>query len=491
MTAILLILVGSVLSKLIQFEHEKEVSSKIVALAKQTIVVVMISILLSPVLVYTLALVELNIMAMAININPKIVGVKTDVEEIETFLLDSTNTPQILKSDKGLNPGLVTVAMAAAGKDNFFSQRILPSLPNMMVMPVAISDDPVLLVDNFLILKPQKLDEISRISPALIYRLVKNQFSNREIKAPPKLLYASREEYNKYRIQDLEEKLLKMEQELGEFENETELIQAQIEADKEMIVEKKEALNQIYRNREAEYQKCLGEDISEVICKDNLKVWDDQIIEANGEVTFAQTMVEEGMRTLSDIQDYIKVNQAQKSAVKLIQESVVQEYGQFVPPDEIYITREDMQNRTLTEYLETITHEYLHYSSFISQNRTLSDSFWEEGLTEYFARKAIEKSLQEKTNIGYPAAVKIITQVSRRIDDSELAEIYFGKDQTLLEETLDRVYGDGFYQETRIYFTLLQYSSNPEQILKYANTIMERIDGPKLDAEDVLSGPVS
>jgi hypothetical protein len=132
-------------------------------------------------------------------------------------------------------------------------------------------------------------------------------------------------------------------------------------------------------------------------------------------------------------------------------------------------------------------HEYLHYASYISDDKKLSDVFFEEGLTEYFARQIIKDDLNISTNIGYPVSAKILDQMTKRISESELADIYFSKDQDRLEKLLDRTYGENFYKNTGIKFLNLQYASSPDLALKIANEIMKNIGGNPLKEKDLLS----
>ena len=73
------------------------------------------------------------------------------------------------------------------------------------------------------------------------------------------------------------------------------------------------------------------------------------------------------------------------------------------------------------------------------------------------------------------------------IPEAELSDIYFSKDQEGLERTLNRVYGDTFYEDTRFLFASLQYASNEKEVLELANAIMKKINGKSLTEEDLES----
>jgi hypothetical protein len=166
---------------------------------------------------------------------------------------------------------------------------------------------------------------------------------------------------------------------------------------------------------------------------------------------------------------------------------VPNELGVFEPKDKIKIAFATTSSHAIADYLETVAHEYLHYTSYISQAKRFSDSFFEEGLTEYFARNIIQKELQTTTNLGYPVQVKIITEMTKRIPESDFMDSYFTKDDAELIYMVDRAYGDGFYENNQILFETLQYTSDPKQMLQLANTIMKKIDGQRLTEKDLFS----
>lgn len=476
-----------VISRKIKFEIGMNKMRRIMICGKQALIIVFTGLLMSSLMVFTIALVELNVLALLVNINPRTMGVRNDIAEIEE-ILKLKNTPvQIVIITPGNSQEIVTIAANSADKESVFSRDIIPSIPDFMVMPVANLRSNIILFDNTLIVNQKNLKELEMISPLVTSQLLKHRFPGKSFKPAPIILFADRREYNQYRRADLDKKLKKMDEELISFENQIELLEAQNELNKEGISEKEEALNKVYRQREAEYQKCFSTQKSEVKCKQEILAWDEKIIQASGEVKNAVKKTEDDKKQLIELGDFLKVIQAQQSVLKVLENNIVQEFGQFVPPDAIYLTTEELEKKSTVDYFETLTHEYLHYESYISDKRVLADAFWEEGLTEYFARNAIKKGLNADTNIGYPAAVKIIRQVAKRIPESELAEIYFTKDQTKLKESLDLVYGDNFYNNSRILFTLIQYTSDPTQIVKYANSIMEKIGGNPLTLEDVMS----
>jgi hypothetical protein len=170
----------------------------------------------------------------------------------------------------------------------------------------------------------------------------------------------------------------------------------------------------------------------------------------------------------------------------LLKNNIPHELGAFDPPDTIKILINTTSSHAIADYFETVVHEYLHYASY-SDNKNFTASFFEEGLTEYFARMAIQNNLNTSTNMGYPVFTRIISEITKIIPETELADIYFSKDELGLRTTLNRVYGDSFYADNLITFETLQYTSDPNQMLKLANVIMAKIGANPLKQPDITS----
>ena len=142
-------------------------------------------------------------------------------------------------------------------------------------------------------------------------------------------------------------------------------------------------------------------------------------------------------------------------------------------------------SNTLADYLSTLVHEYFHYTSYVSEE-TVLPGFFEEGLTEYFARKAIKQELNISTQLGYPVLVKIIEKIVDDIGEDELKEIYLTKNTDRLIGILNEKYGDTFYNESELYFTLLPFLPAEDQ-LTVANNILIRIGGNQLNSDNIFS----
>ena len=158
------------------------------------------------------------------------------------------------------------------------------------------------------------------------------------------------------------------------------------------------------------------------------------------------------MNTLRETKLIIETYKAECEQQKLAE---VTEWGVFYEPSSIYIISQDEFDYYPSEYFHILLHEYLHFKSY-NGTKELS-IFFEEGLTEYFSLKALETDDQW---IFYADAIVIIEKITERISEDDLWEIYISKDEDLLEQRLDYVYGDGFYEKHQTDFNAIVQGIN-------------------------------
>ena len=299
----------------------------------------------------------------------------------------------------------------------------------------------------------------------------------------------TRDEYQAFRSADFAQKIVGIDIELTKLNSGIVSLLAEISSTEAAASSSQALIQDTYARMESDYVKCASLGIhSELYCQDQKKPLYDAADLARHELDSWQAKLTRGRKLIADQKAIIAFYQSQKIVGRTLSDNIPHERGSFDPISGIKLTLDTIDNpRALADYFATLTHEYLHYTSFVSEGKKLSDPFFEEGLTEYYARMAIAKDLAVSTNLGYPAFVKIITKLAKNIPDSELADIYFTKDQSKLESVLNRVYGDRFYQDIRPVITALQYSSSPHQILPLANIIMDAIGGDRLTETDLLS----
>lgn len=414
----------------------------------QTIFLFLGSMLCSFVVVCIIGYLHLTIFSGMLSINPGLLGITSDTELIAKRLHDNSQSAKIVLVDPEKESMAFTFAKITSGSDNMYGRYLLPSIPQGVVLPVTKEMPSMILLDNTLIVTRVDEEQLEAISPELGYLLVKQYFPRRLIKAYPKLSFMDKTGYQKYRQEDAKKKIVQIDKEIEKMQGIVSSLSAQLETD---------------TRQKRQIQKILAD--------------------------------------YEYYEDYFKT---QKEKMQEATSHIPNELGFFHNPDTIQIiyvppvTNKKVSvgstrqiGPSLIDYFETLTHEYLHYASFIDEDQRISSSFFEEALTEYFARNIIEQGLSTKTNLGYPLQVKIMTEMTKMYTESELAEIYFTKDEVALASALNRVYGDNFYEENFPMFETMQYTSSRKQALTLANMIMKKIGGAPLTEKDLVSSYTS
>jgi hypothetical protein len=445
--------------------------------------ILVISFFLSYVVLLFIAFLQLNIFSLLININPKMLGIIADRNTVVSILKKNSLPPKIVTSSDEQNSEIVKITGTFSGTNSFYGYYVLPSIPGFLILPTKYPASSLLLVDNTLIIIRLNPDDLQEISPTVSNLLVQKYFSQRKIRAYPKVTIMNKAEYQKYREKQFEKDLVTVSQETEKYRRQIASISISIADDKNSISHKKDLIDKAT----LEYRQCLANgDYSLIYCKD--------LLSKSGKSKLEQDMTDLNLKLLSD-QDKLKESQkyydfyiALGKQVKLVERTISEEFGAFTPKDTIGMAFNTTDSaHTIADYLETLVHEYIHYASYVSEDKKLTDSFFEEGLTEYFARQVIKDNLDVSTNLGYPVSSKIFGQMTKRILESDLADVYFSKDQNKLQKLLNRAYGEGFYKDSRMLFLNLQYASDTKQILKFANEIMQKIGGDPLKESDVFS----
>jgi hypothetical protein len=445
-----------------------------------------VGIFLSYAILLLIAFTELNILSISTLINRNILGIISDTDAIVKTLKKTNYPPQIMAGDKGQNRELVAVARTFTGTDNFYGKYVLSSIPSFLVIPTKF-DSSVLLVDNTLIITQLNAKDLEKISPTVSYLLIQKYFLQRKIKSYPDISIMSEQEYKTFRKANFEESLQKISKEIEKYEKQKEATASSLEETKSKLTYYKNLVETSTSTRDTAYRKCLANGKSTLdSCKNILNQYKD-ISSQNELITALNLRVSSDESKLKEFEEYYNFYTTLGKSVKVLTENVPHELGLFLPKKTIKIVFSTTNSHRIADYLDSLVHEYLHYASYTSDDKKLSDAFFEEGLTEYFAKQIISDDLNVSTNVGYPIFAKIITQMTKRIPESDFEEIYFTKDQNKLEGILDKVYGENFYKNTRLQFLTLQYSTNPKEALQVANDIMKKIGGEPLKEKDLFN----
>lgn len=462
----------------------------------QTIFSFIISFFCSFVLLFFVAWLQLNILSISLHKAPRFVGVTNDVNTITNKLKAFSEPPQIIATDNDAHKELVAIAMATTGTSSFYGNVVLSALPRLSVFPIEKSSSSMLLLDNTLIVTRLDRTDLTKVSPIIGYLYAQRYFPTRALKTNPKVSVMTTQEFASYRKQDAKNKLQQLTADISLLQTEVSSLSATIQQDTDAITQNQKLIHDTYATQDDKENQCIAagtvqngkfvRTYPDSYCKNLSPDTDTIVAKANNTIDKLTTEIQTSKAQQSVYKQYVTFFTAQQKVAQVSQANIPYELGVFVPKNGIQLVLDETSVHEAADYFETLTHEYFHFASYQEKSHFAS-SFFEEGLTEYFARQAIQDELNTSTNLGYPVFVKIIAQMTKRIPESELADIYFSKDEQQLEATLNRVYGDNFYSKNYPYFQALLYTAEPKQTLQIANTIMKHIGGVPLTNKDLYS----
>lgn len=440
---------------------------------------------------------EANLLATRIKANPESAGIIWGKDKILKKLKGMDHPPTIAEGGNNLSAKVILLeSKNNNSRGNFYTQAILKNIPSNLVIPLGIPNEPLVMSGDNLIINSVDKDQIEAISPTLGKLLVKNYFKNRYIKDEPTLQVLGRQDYLKFREDQINSALAEIDKYIQTAKDIINSIYSSIATDKQKIATNQNGLDSSISSRDSAYDYCINagyyfygyfyHTFSQSYCDSTKSSWDSTIAGFQKNISDWQAQLSADQAALPQYQEALTTLRSYRDLVASQKDITPQELGVFLPKDKtIKIALDYTSPKSVTEYVETLTHEYLHYTSYVSDERSLPQ-FFEEGLTEYYARKAVKQATGENTNFGYPLLVKIIQQMVSKIPESTLQEIYFNKDQSQLEGVLDDTYGKDFYKDSQYYFAIITFVP-PKDALKIANNIMIKIGGKSLNENDLES----
>lgn len=506
---VILTLIGSGVSfngsdRQLEFEFKKSLLTQKLLSA---IGALFIAFFLSFFTIYIYAVVQLNFSVIAIQTTPNAVGVVYGKTQINNKLKSMTSSPQVVSADNNLsNTTLATIISGGANQKSFYQTRILKSIPHSLILPFSINNQPVVLVQNTLIINTIDKDTMQTISPALAHLFLNSFFKNHVWKADPNVIILSRQDYLAFRQSEINDEVKKISDEIQKVEDYIGQVQSDIALSNQKIAANQGALQQAQDYKATTYNNCINAGYydfylggfyhyyTQSYCEGLASQYDQYITGDQQNINDWNSRLQTDEGYLTDAQTVEKEYQTARDYVNSTKDSTPDETGKFNPPNTVRVVLDSTNSKGVDEFIETLVHENLHYQSSIKdRNFQFSDGsydgFWEEGLTEYFARKVVAADLSVNINQGYPLIVKIVAQITKKIPESTLERIYFDKDDSTLQSVLNNAYGNTFYKDTEPYFEYLSYLPDNLQ-LKYANNIMTRIGGRQLTSKDLYSTDV-
>lgn len=454
-------------------------------------------------LVFILLISAIQILSIGIlsRVNSNFISIITDVEQIKGKIKNNNDIPIIIGSDNDSRSLIIENNGLIWKTSEFYNKNLLKNLPNSFFSIIKNPNSPIFFYKNYLVIKTIDKDTIQKISPTVSKKIIEKYFDTKYIRNEPKVEVISRQDYLKYRDDQFNEQLREIQSLIDDIKKQIRFVNSKISEAKSSISTLQEYISLNSRYRDEEYNQCISKTYtiygygyfpnytyraySDQYCnqlRDNRNAQNDEYQNSINQYTknlnYYQGQAYSLNQDFSDLDNYSGFVESAKSQTPY-------ELGLFEPPESVKIVLESTSNKAIGDYFATLTHEYLHYTSYVSEERFLP-LFFEEGFTELLSRNSIKESLKINTNIGYPLITKIMDVISSKIDKDILSQIYFTKDTNLLESTLDNNFGKNFYKDTEPFFTLIPYLPS-DQALKMANNIMYRIDGPKLTENDIYS----
>lgn len=491
------IVISFLILKSLRIERQHPQKNHLLIIATQACFVFITGVFLSFVVLLLIAILQLNFLAYVLDMSPNLLGIQTNIKEITSSLTKNARVPEIIASDPDHYKQLQAIASATTGTNSFYGKYMLPSIPDFLVLPTKKLNS-TMLIDKTLIISGINTSDLEQISPIVGYLFIKNYFPDKPIKHFPKVIIMTDGEYVKFRQADFTKKLTDINKQLLDTEIQISSTSALIQDIKNNIAKAQDSIKQAYLQKNKTLNKCVADGTynsagifirknSKEYCNNLVSNTDGIVIDADNNINAYTKELEKNNNLLKTYQLYDDFFKAQSKLTNSLETNIPHELGLYVPPNTLQIVIDTTSPHAIADYLETVVHEYYHYTSHAEGGKSLSSGFFEEGLTEYFARNTIKDSINTSTNMGYPIFIKIISQITKIIPESELADIYFNKDQKRLESALNRVYGDNFYKNSLVLFTTIQYSSDFKQLLKYGNLLMAKINGPMLKENDLYS----
>lgn len=447
------------------------------------------------------AFLHLNFLSLQVNLAPQSAGIIMGDKVVE--ILKSIDKPPFIQeiNKSQVNKEILAIKINSKNTNSFYLDQIILSIPKELIIPLNINKQNLIFLDNNLLISELNEKDLAAISPVLGNLLVKDYFKPRYIKNYPILRVLGRQEFIKVQDEQIDKQLSYIDNILNLAQPYIDQDYANVANDKSKIAYNQDGLNSDVSYRDWQYSNCLSAGYYDYFtgmfikyyyqgyCDQLRQSWDNRINQWQKNIDDLTQQLNYDEGTLNQDLNIIQSIKNYRSLVENQKNLTPQEYGVTYDTNKIDIALDWTNAKSLTAFLETLTHEYLHYTSYVSEEKVLP-IYFEEGITEYYARKVIKKELGQDTNFGYPLLEKVMGTLLAKLPQNDLEEAYFTKDSNSLEYIINKTYGDKFYENNQLNFISLFYGSS-DDALKSANDIMKKIDGSKILKQDLFSEPIN
>lgn len=425
-------------------------------------------------------------------------GILSEPKEIAEAIKKTNTAPKVVGVGNNYKKSFIAIEYTNKNRGKFYTEKIISWIPEKFLITLNPPDKSIVLYGNYLLIRDLDKEAIQTISPVLGKALVKGYFESSVLKDEPDLKVVSRQEYLKLRDDQINKQLGELDDALKEVNNYLGYLYGVIQEAKGKIEVNQSGVGRAIAARDDQYNYCKTAGYysyyfgtfyryyTDGECESKRQEWDQIIAGFQQNISDWQASLSQAQTELPEFQYYKQRLESVRVLVESQKQSAIQELGLFEPEKSIKVVLESTDNKAINDYLGTLIHEYIHYTSYVSDERTLP-RFFEEGLTEYFARKTMSKELGQNTNLGYPLIVKIIEEIMKKVPEDEFKRIYFTKNEEALKSVLNKAYGNKFYAQSELYFTILIFDFSSPESLKIANNIMFKVGGKELKEEDLSS----
>lgn len=467
---------------------------------------------------YVFAFSQKTFINYKIKLHPKSNGLIWSKEDLVSKLNSENNPPKIIKAEDNINNQIVKYVVACSNnKGQFYQQLVLTGVlkrfPANMNIP---NDSPVTMYADNLYVKNLDKDIFEAISPILAKLMIEKEVDGKDVKVIPEMHLMDRQEYNQFREDQINEVIARLDTALAKVTKVVNSYASAVSYDKGKINYNVDMANLTVSVGNSSYSNCINaqDTISHYVagtcsyypytycspgyftytyeprysygyCENMRNSYNDEIDQYNSEADNWRVQLQSDQYELNIYTEIRKIIAGYKEMAIASKDDIPYELGVFAPPNNIKIAIDSTDTETLADYFGTVIHEYYHYTSYISSEKSLP-TFFEEGLTEYFARKAVKDDMGIETNEGYPLIVKVIERMMDKIPEKDFQNIYFTKDSDLLVTTLDNAFGKNFSKDNELYFEYISYIPSKDA-LEITNKLLDKIGATEITEDDLFS----
>ena len=464
-----------------------------------TLVTLFLGLSLALIVTGVIGLIQLNAVSINFRLNPQHNGLITEKQKIIDSLKSMDKAPVIIPyTPSDQNKLLIALAISNQTSNSFYAKAIVSQIPSLLVVPLQLPNNSVFMLNNLLVVKNINPSDIEPLSPYIGYLLVKTYFDGRLIKSYPIVKLMGRQEYLDYRVSQFNQKISNVNTAIQNLEDEISTYYGRIQSDKNKIASWQDYISTENSYKSSAYNDCMSNYIYLIYgttpdssyCQNQASqlssTYDSNISQANQNIDALNQDIKNVQYYLSLDQDLESYAKSYIASLQQAKDNTPQELGIFEDNNKIRLAIDETSKNVIVDYFETLSHEYLHYASYVNKDQTLKYSFFEEGLTEYFARQVAKKEFGINTHMGYPVLVALVKEMMKKIPSKTLEDIYFTKDETRLEAELTNAYGEKFFSDFEPYFDYLG-DLPPRDALSVANSMLLRMGSKSIKESDLYS----